>query len=111
MTKRDQIADNAIVEQYIDELNAEFSVTYLEYVGRLRKCKAYVYRTTHFTVLRSYNTIVAAVYHRTPEAAPVFIDFLRFVYGYTSTSAQHIAKFKHDYYNGKGFEYRWRDCR
>ena len=28
-------------------------------------------------------------------------DFLRYVYGYTSTSAQHIAKFDKDYGRGK----------
>ena len=111
MTKKEQIADNAIIEQYIDELNAEISVNGLQYVGRLRSCSAHVYETKHFTVLRSYNTIVAAVYHRTPEAAPIFIDFLRFVYGYTSTSAQHIAKFKYDYCGNSGFFYTWRDCR
>ena len=111
MAKKEQIADNAIIEQYIDDLNAEISVYGLEYCGRLRSCQANIYTTKHFIVLRSYNTIVAAVYHRTVEAAPVFIDFLRLVYGYSSTSAQHIAKFKHDYYNGNGFEYTWRYCR
>lgn len=111
MTKKEQIADNAIIEQYIDELNAEISVNGLQYVERLRSCSAYVYETKHFKVLRSYNTIVAAVYYRTPEAAPVFIDFLRLVYGYTSTSAQHIAKFKDDYCSNSGFFYTWRDCR
>lgn len=111
MGKKEQIADNSIVEEYIDELNAEISVNGIEYVGRLRKCKAYVYKTTHFTILRSYNTIVAAVYNRTPTAAPVFIDFLRLVYGYTATSAQHIARFKHDYCENCGLSYTWRDCR
>ena len=111
MTKKEQIADNAIIEQYIDELNAEISVDGLLYLGRLRSCRAHVYTTTHFTVLRSYNTIVAAVYQRTPTAAPVFIDFLRLVFGYTSTSAQHIAKFKRDYCGNSGFFYTWRDCR
>lgn len=111
MTKKEQIADNAIIEQYIDELNAEISVNGLQYVERLRSCSAHVYETKHFKVLRSYNTIVAAVYYRTPEAAPIFIDFLRLVYGYTSTSAQHIAKFKHDYCGNSGFFYTWRDCR
>ncbi len=69
MTKKEQIADNAIIEQYIDELNAEISVDGLLYCGRLRSCQANIYTTTHFIVLRSYNTIVAAVYHRTAEAA------------------------------------------
>lgn len=111
MTKEEQIADNAIIEQYIDELNAEISVDGLQYWERLRKCNAHVYRTPHFTVLRSYNTIVAAIYQRKPLSAPVFIDFLRLVYGYTSTSAQHISKFKHDYCGNSGFFYTWRDCR
>lgn len=111
MTKKEQIADNAIIEQYIDELNAEVSVQGLEYCNRLRSCQAYVYKTKHFIILRSYDTIVAAVYKRTPTAAPVFIDFLRLVYGYTSTSAKHIAKFKCDYCGNSGFFYTWRDCR
>lgn len=111
MTKKEQIADNAIIEQYIDELNAEISVDGLQYLNRLRSCQAHVYTTTHFTVLRSYNTMVAAIYQRTPTAAPIFIDFLRLVYGYTSTIAQHIAKFKHDYCGNSGFFYTWRDCR
>ena len=111
MTKKEQIADNAIIEQYIDELNAEISVDGLQYLNRLRSCQAHVYTTTHFTVLRSYNTMVAAIYQRTPTAAPIFIDFLRLVYGYTSTRAQHIAKFKHDYCGNSGFFYTWRDCR
>lgn len=111
MTKKEQIADNAIIEQYIDELNAEISVHGLQYWDRLRSCQAHVYTTTHFTVLRSYNTMVAAIYQRTPTAAPIFIDFLRLVYGYSSTSAQHIAKFKHDYCGNSGFSYTWRDCR
>lgn len=111
MTKKEQIADNAIIEQYIDELNAEISVDGLLYCGRLRSCQARVYTTSHFTVLRSYNTMVAAVYRATPTAAPVFIDFLRCVYGFTSTSAQHIAKFKHDYGYDCGISYTWRDCR
>lgn len=108
MKKKEQIADNAIVEQYIDELNAEISVDGLQYWERLRSCSAHVYRTTHFIILRSYNTIVAAVYQATPTAAPVFIDFLRCVYGYTSTSAQHIAKFRHDYCGSCGLSYTWR---
>lgn len=108
MKKKEQIADNAIVEQYIDEINAEISVHGLSYIARLRSCNAYVYKTPHFTVLRSYNTMVAAVYQATPTAAPVFIDFLRCVYGFTSTSAQHIAKFRHDYCGSCGLSYTWR---
>ena len=111
MGKKEQIADNAIVERYIDELSAELSATCIEYVGRLRSCTAYIYKTTHFTILRSYNTVIAAIYQSTPTAAPVFIDFLRCVYGFTRTSAQHVAKFKHDYFGNCGLIYTWRDCK
>lgn len=40
-------------------------------------------------LLKSYNTIVAAY----DEETGVGYDFLRFTYGYTPTSAQHISKF------------------
>lgn len=40
-------------------------------------------------VLKSYNTIVAAY----DEVTGIGYDFLRKVYGYTATSAQHISKF------------------
>lgn len=40
--------------------------------------------------LRSYKTVIACFDMR----ANLFFDFLRREYGYTKTSAQHIAKFK-----------------
>ena len=43
-------------------------------------------------LLKSYNTIVAMV-----DEGGDGIDFLRYVYGYTATSAQHIRKFFADY--------------
>lgn len=46
--------------------------------------------------LRSYKTIIAVIDHETDT----LYDFLRYVYGYTATSAHHIAKFNHDYCNG-----------
>lgn len=63
---------------------------------RLRSCQAYVANIGNISVLRSYNTIIAIIDHTTDT----LYDFLRYVYGYTSTSAQHIAKFNHDYCNG-----------
>ena len=74
---------------------------------RLRHCKAWVYETENFYLLQSYNTIVAAIDKR----YNVLYDFLRVVYGYTATSAQHIAKFSHDYSTTRyGCEerYTWR---
>lgn len=60
---------------------------------QLRSCQAEVCETENYYILRSYNTIVAVIEKETD----IFADVLRLVYGYTSTSAQHIAKFRHDY--------------
>ena len=70
---------------------------------RLRSCTAEVLETTSFFILRSYNTVVAVIDKCTGSTW----DVLRMVYGYTSTSAQHIAKFSNDYGNGK--RYTWRE--
>ena len=62
---------------------------------RLRTCNAMVYAYENekgrVYILKSYNTIVAAIM---PNG--VCYDFLRYVYGYTATSAQHISKFFKD---------------
>ena len=50
-----------------------------------------------YYVLCSYCTIVAVIDTHTDT----LYDFLRYVYGYTSTSAQHISKFNQDYGMGK----------
>ena len=62
---------------------------------QLRNCKAtYGYTEDHeFIYLRSYNTIVCIIDTITGEA----LDVLRTEYGYTPTSAQHIAKFLKDF--------------
>ena len=56
---------------------------------RLNKCQAEFCVTENFVILKSYDTIVACVDMRWN----VGYDFLRMVYGYTATSAQHISKF------------------
>ena len=68
---------------------------------RLRRCKASVGVTTdgRFTYLRSYGTIVCVIDNITGEA----VDTLRTEFGYYGTSAQHIAKFLHDYPHKKLF--------
>ena len=71
-------------------------------VSRLRKCSAEVYETAGYFLLRSYRTLVAVIEKSTGNT----YDVLRVVYGYTATSAQHIAKFSNDYGNGK--RYTWR---
>lgn len=57
---------------------------------RLYHCSAYYYETPNFYILRSYNTVIAIYDKRNNN----YYDFLRAVYGYTSTSNQHNAKLK-----------------
>lgn len=49
---------------------------------------------THWYALRSYNTIVCIACYDTDRKRLIVYDLLRWVYGYTATSAQHIAKFR-----------------
>lgn len=60
---------------------------------RLRTCNARVIETKSYYILISYRTLVAFI----DKSSMACYDVLRKVYGYTSTSAQHIAKFRHDY--------------
>lgn len=74
---------------------------------QLRSCQAYVLETENYYVLKSYSTIVAFI----DKESDTLYDVLRLVYGYTSTSAQHIAKFNHDYcagYYGCKYVKTWR---
>lgn len=58
---------------------------------RLYRCKAnIVHLDNHCVGLVSYGTLVALFDEETGD----FYDALRYTYGYTSTSAQHIAKFR-----------------
>ena len=63
---------------------------------RLRTCQAMVFEFEDCFILQSYHTPVAGIRKDTGEE----FDFLRMVYGYTATSAQHIAKFFADYGQG-----------
>lgn len=74
---------------------------------RLRSCSALVFETDNFYLLKSYDTFIAAIDKRSNTT----VDVLRMVYGYTSTSAQHIRKFQHDYtpYPWNFPFYTWRD--
>ena len=76
------------------------------YEKRLRTCTAHVYETPEWYILQSYKTPIAVI----NRATDTCYDVLRYVYGYTSTSAQHIAKFRKDYGSGKwgcAHELRW----
>ena len=70
---------------------------------RFRTCCATVAETHDYFLLKSYNTVVAVIDKDTHSVW----DVLSYVYGYTSTSAQHIVKFAADY--GHGNRYTWRD--
>ena len=70
------------------------------YPRRFRNCQAMVFQATYrkqqALVLRSYNTDVAVIVFAR-DGAPMGFDLLRYVYGYTATSSQHIAKFFREY--------------
>lgn len=91
MKKSEQIKINDEVWSALVELDI-----YKEIVinrVRLNKCKAYVEETENYYLLFSYNTFVAFINKR----EQICYDILRVVYGYTSTSAHHIAKFRNAY--------------
>ena len=105
MKKSEQLAINAKVLEYMQSYNDWCdNHNVCPNWERLRSCSAEVAPVMDaetgelmYYVLRSYQTIVAAIDVRTDT----LYDFLRYVYGYTSTSAQHIAKFSKDYGIGK----------
>ena len=102
MKKSEQLAINEQVLTLVNDFNK--TNNYTGNFKRLRSCSAEVAPVIDaktgellYYVLRSYRTIVAAIDVRTDT----LYDFLRYVYGYSATSAQHIAKFGQDYGNGK----------
>lgn len=105
MKKADILADNSVaIEKWnraIDELPLHHDERRLHY------CQAWVTETQHFYILRSYQHLIACI----EKSTDTLVDMLRFEYGYTSTSNQHICKFSKAYGNGKwGAENRltWR---
>ena len=104
MKKSEQIAINEQVIAFLEAYrNSTRPMTY-EVSRPLRSCSARVNYMTDsetgevlYAVLTSYSTVVAIIDY----ATDTLYDFLRYVYGYTSTSAQHISKFSKDYGIGK----------
>ena len=92
MTRQEKLIINDYCEREIPIVESELANVVS--VKRLRTCSAYVYETDSYHILRSYSTFVAFIRKSDREC----FDILRYVYGYTSTSAQHIAKFKNDYH-------------
>ena len=102
MKKSEQLAINEQVLTLVNDFNT--TNNYTGNFKRLRSCSAEVAPVIDaetgellYYVLRSYNTIVAAI----DVSNDTLYDFLRYVYGYTATSAQHISKFNQDYGMGK----------
>ena len=89
MKKNEQIEVNAYVENISNDINALLRSVYPSNWHRLYNCKAEWTQVNDWMILRSYSSIVAAYNVNTDE----MFDFLRLVYYYTATSAQHIAKF------------------
>ena len=94
--KQEQLAINEKVLEMVYRTENEVKIVTDTKWHRLRSCQAYVTNIGNISVLRSYDTIIAVIDHTTDT----LYDFLRYVYGYTSTSAQHITKFNYDYCNG-----------
>lgn len=99
MNKALQKAENDRIEKLIDVVLAVTNSTNCCGTKKLRSCsasvEAYCVEGMAVCVLKSYSTYVAAVI--CTENGCTGIDVLRKVYGYTATSAQHIAKFFTDY--------------
>lgn len=101
--KQVQEAVNFCVKENFHRAMSEFDSTLCIQVHRLRSCTAWVYETENYYILKSYDTFIASV---NKEDGKLF-DALRMVYGFTSTSAQHISKFWHDYGYGEKFTFRY----
>lgn len=105
MTKKEmQKIENEKVEQawkkvqkvWINALNESVEFERLDY------CQAYTCQTMGYSFLISYNTLVAFI-----DDKGQMYDTLRLVYGYTSTSAKHISKFRQQFRHVS--EHTWRE--
>lgn len=97
-----QMAENEMVNRvnmHLDNLSCKYMP--IGYT-RLKSCQAWTYCLANFVVLVSYNTEIACIDGETG----VCYDYLRKVYGYTATSAQHISKFMKQYGVTKKVTYR-----
>lgn len=105
MKKQEIINENTITLDALRTFYEEVSGNDIKDANftRLRTCNAKVASVYGYTVLTSYNTVVAFI------KDGVLYDVLRYVYGYTSTSTQHIAKFANDY--GAKERHTWREVK
>ena len=102
MKKSEQNRINDIVKNEYKKFDTEVNHSGMQYIAKLRSCSAEVWASDSYYILRSYNTIIAII-----DSDGNLYDFLRMVYGYTATSAQHIAKFAHDYNATVRYTFKW----
>lgn len=95
MKMNEQAIINDEVIQHFECAYEEMQYGKTHSIKRLRSCEAYVYETGHFYLLKSYNTFVACI----DKESNTLYDALRYTYGYTATSAQHVFKFAKDYFD------------
>ena len=90
MRKAEQMKINEQVIEAMETFNNS-GFSYMEKPKtRLDSCTAWVYENDRYYVLQSYNTLIAFI----DKETNTLYDVLRYVYGYTATSAKHIAKFR-----------------
>ena len=102
MKKAEQNRINEIVNTEYRKFEEEVQHGGTQYIARLRSCSAEVWASDSYYILRSYNTIIAII-----DSNGNLYDFLRMVYGYKATSAQHISKFARDYGATKRYTFKW----
>lgn len=90
--ERQKEINHFILTEWDDALSVynEYDRLYIPVWHRLNYCHAWYCEIGDYVFLKSYDTFVA-VYDK---YAKIFVDVLRYEYGYTSTSAQHIVKFR-----------------
>lgn len=104
MTKKEmQKIENETVEKAWEKAKKVWDNAYkrLDEFERLNYCQAETYQTRGYSFLISYKTIVAFI----DDNGNMF-DVLRLVYGYTTTSAKHISKFRNKFRHVS--EHTWR---
>ena len=93
MTEK-QRQENLVVEKKRIQIEKNSDKWWYESrIEQLNHCQATIFETEKYLLLKSYQTIVAAIEKETGTC----YDWLRLVYGYTATSAQHISKFMDKY--------------
>ena len=103
MKKIEQMVINELCENMWGQAMTEYCNKVTPW-RRLRSCQAWTVETENYIFLKSYNTVIAVI----DKSTDTLYDLLRGVYGYTSTSAHHIAKFNTEMGTGKyGCENRY----